>query len=83
MGFNRGRFQLLPPTWTLTRMECKQLIDNCYVRNKRDNIPPLEFLSALHLAHLETPGNWISGKVNLIHMICVMATLEKYAKKEN
>ena len=35
------------------------------------------------MAHLGTPGNWNSGKVKLRQMRCVMATLEKYAKKEN
>ena len=82
MGFHRGHFQLLPPTYTFPRMPYKQLIDIWYVRIKRQKIPPLEILSALHVAHLGTPGNWNSGKVKLRQMRCVMATLEKYAKRE-
>ena len=32
---HHGSLQVLPPTWTLPRMKCKQLIDNWYVGNKR------------------------------------------------
>ena len=64
-------------------MTCKKLIDNWYVGNKIEKIPQLELLSALHVAHMGTPGNWNDGKVNLRQMICVMETFEKYAKKEN
>ena len=34
------------------------------------------------MAHLGTPGNRNYGKVKPRNMICVMATLEKYAKRE-
>ena len=83
MGFHHGNFQMLPPTWTLPNMEFKQLIDNWYVGNNRENIPPLELLRGLYVAHLGTPGNWNDRKVKLINMRYVMKTLEKYAKKEN
>ena len=75
MGFNHVCFQVLPLAWIFPRMTYKQLIDNCYVGNNRENIPLFEFLSALHVAHLVTPGNLNSGKVKLIQMRCVMATL--------
>ena len=83
MGFHRGCLKFLPPTWTFPRITCKQLIDNWCVGNSIENIPPLELLRALHVAHLGTPGNWNYGKVKLTQMRCVMATLEKYAKKGN
>ena len=83
MGFHRGCFSLLPPTWTFPRITSKQMIDNWYVGNNREKIPPLEILSALHLAHLVTPENRNAGKLKLIQMRCVMSTLGKYAKEEN
>ena len=83
MGFHHGSFQILPPTWALPRITCNQLIFNWCVGNKRENIPPLELLSEFHVAHLGIQGKWSSGKVNLIQMRCLMATLDKYAKKEN
>ena len=83
MAFRRGYFKVLPATWTFLRMKRKELIDNQYVRNRIYKIPTLEFLSALHVAHLVTPRNRNAGKVNLRQMRCVMATLEQYSKKEN
>ena len=83
MGFHHGGLQVVPPTWTFPRMAFNQLIDNWYVGNKREEIPPLEILSALYVAHFGTPGNCNAGKVKLRQMKCVMATMDKYAKKEN
>ena len=80
MVINHVHFQVLPPTWTFPIMTCKQLIDNWYLGNKRENIPLLEVLSALHVAHLVTTGNHNAGKVKLRYMRCVMATLEKYSR---
>ena len=57
MGFQCGCLHVLPPTWTYPRMACKQPIDNWYAVNKREKIPPLEFLSAVHVAHLGGPRN--------------------------
>ena len=56
MGFHHGCLQVLPPTCKFLRMTCKQLIGNWYVGNKREKIPPLELLSALHVEHLGTQG---------------------------
>ena len=83
MDFHRGILQVLPPMWEFAIMTCKKLIGNQYVGNKIEKFPPLEVLSALHVAHLGNPGNQNSGKVKLRNMRCVMATLEKYAKKGN
>ena len=74
---------MLPPTWTFLIIICKQLIDTWYLGNNRENIPPLEVLSALHVAHLVTTVNRNSGKLKLRQMRCVMSALEKYANKEN
>ena len=83
MVIYRGHFLVLSPMWTFAIIKCKQLIDTWYLENKRENIPLLEVLSALHVAHLVTTGNHNSGKVKLRYMRCVMATLETYSKKEN
>ena len=71
-GFHHVHLQVLPPKWKFPIITCKQLIDNWYVGNKRENIPPLEVLSALHVAHLGTPGNRNSRKVKGRKIRCVM-----------
>ena len=83
MGFHCGCLQVLTPTWTFPIIAYKQLIDNLCFGNNRENILPLELLSALHVSHLVDPVNRISGKANLIQMRRVMETLKKYANKEN
>ena len=83
MVINHVHFPVLRPTLTFPIITCKQLIDNWYLGNKREKIPPLEVLIALHVAHLVTTVNQNAGKVKLRQMRCVMATLEKYSKKEN
>ena len=76
MGFHCGCLQVLTPTWTFPIIAYKQLIDNLCFGNNRENILPLELLSALHVEHLGTPGNWNAGKLKLRQMRCVMVTLE-------
>ena len=66
MGFHHICLQVIPPTCTFPIITCKQLVDNWYVGNKIENIPPLELLSALHVENLGTPRNWNDGKVKLI-----------------
>ena len=83
MGFHHGILQVLTTTWKLPIITRKQLIDNWYVGNKRENIQPLELLIPLHVAHLGTTVNRNYGKLKLIHMRCVMETLERHSKKEN
>ena len=83
MSFHHGHLQVLPPTWAFLRLTCKQLIDTWYVGNNRDKITTLELLRAMRVAHLRTHVNMNAGRQKLKQLICVVATLEKYAKKEN
>ena len=83
MVFHHGRLQVLPPTWKLPIITCRQIIDNWYVGNKREKISQLGLLGALHVSHLRTSGNYNDGKVKMRHMRCVIASLEKYTYKEN
>ena len=64
-------------------MTYNKLIGNWYVGNNREKIPMLDLLIVLRVARLVTPVNRNSGKVKLRQMRCVMATLDKYANKEN
>ena len=68
VGFHHGCLQVIPPSRTFPRMTCKQLIDNWFVGNKIEKIPPLELLSALHVAHLGAPRNQNYGKVKPIRI---------------
>ena len=65
MVFHHGCLQVLPLTWLIQIITCKQLIDNWYDENNRENIPLLELLSALYVAHLGTTGKRNSGKLKL------------------
>ena len=82
MGFHHGRLQVLPPTWTFPKMSAKQLIDNWYVGNKEDHIPPLALLSPKDVAHLGTTKCPNQGKVKLRQMKAVMMVIERYARIE-
>ena len=82
MGFHHGRLQVLPPTWTFPKMNIKQLVDNWYIGNNKESIPPLKLLQPLHVQHLGTGGNKNAGRVKLRQMKCVMNQIEGYAKTE-
>ena len=82
MGFHHGRLQVLPPTWKFPKMTIKQLVDNWYVGNKKESVPPLKLLEPLHVQHLGTTRNKNAGRVKLRQMKCVMNQVESYAKME-
>ena len=63
-------------------MSAKQLIDNWYVGNKEDHIPPLALLSPKDVAHLGTTKCPNQGKVKLRQMKAVMMVIEQYARIE-
>ena len=82
MGFHHGKLQVLPPRWKFPKMNTKQLIDNWYVGNAREKIPPLALLSHHDVAHLGTPKNPSLGKVKMRQMRLVMSLIERYARIE-
>jgi hypothetical protein len=82
MGYHNGRLQVLPPTWTFPKMNIKQLVDNWYIGNKKESVPPMKLLQPLHVQHLGTRGNKNAGRVKLRQMKCVMNQVESYAKTE-
>ena len=82
MGFHHGRLQVLPPKWTFPKMNIKLLVDNWYIGNKKECVPPLKLLEPLHVQHLGTSRNKNSGRVKLRQMKCVMNQIEEYAKTE-
>ena len=82
MGFHHGKLQVLPPMWKFPKMNAKQLIDNWYVGNTREKIPPLVLLSHNDVAHLGTAKCPNSGKVKLRQMRLVMSLIERYARIE-
>ena len=82
MGYHHGRLQVLPPKWQFPKMTIKQLVDNWYIGNKKESIPPLKLLEPLHVQHLGTQTNKNTGRVKLRQMKCVMNQIEDYAKTE-
>ena len=82
MGYHHGRLQVLPLKWQFPKMTIKQLVDNWYVGNKKESIPPLKLLEPLHVQHLGTQANKNAGRVKLRQMKCVMNQIEDYAKTE-
>ena len=82
MGFHHGKLQVLPPRWKFPKMNAKQLIDNWYVGNAREKVPPLALLSHNDVAHLGTEKCRNSGKVKIRQMRLVMNLIERYARIE-
>ena len=82
MGYHHGRLQVLPPRWMFPKMSIKQLVDNWYIGNKKESVPPLKLLEPLHVQHLGTDRNKNAGRVKLRQMKCVMDQVEIYARTE-
>ena len=82
MGYHHGRLQVLPQKWTFPKMNVKQLVDNWYVGNKKERIPPFKLLEPLHVQHIGTSANKNAGRVKIRQMKCVMSQIEDYAKTE-
>ena len=82
MGYHHGRLQVLLPKWTFPKMSIKQLVDNWYIGNKKESVPPLKLLEPLHVQHLGTDRNKNAGRVKLRQMKCVMNQVEGYARTE-
>ena len=83
MGYHNGKLQVLPPRWQFPKMNAKQLIDNWYVGNTREKIPPLGLLTHHNVAHLGSDKNPNLGKVKLRQMRLVMSLIERYARMEH
>ena len=81
MGYHHGKLQVLPPCWEFPKMNIKQLIDNWYVGNLREQIPALVLLTHHDVAHLGRSKS--TGKVKLRQMRLVMSQIERYARMEN
>ena len=64
-------------------MNIKQLVDNWYIGNKKESVPPLKLLQPLHVQHLGTPRNKNAGRAKLRQIKCVMTQVEAYAKIED
>ena len=83
MRYHHGKLQALPPWWQFPKMNAKQLMDNWYVGNTREKIPPLGMLSHQDVAHLGSAKTPNLGKVKLRQMRLVMSLIERYARIEN
>ena len=76
LGFHHGKLQCLPAHWKFPRMTCKQLFENWFLGNKRDNIPPLALLKHHHVEHIK------NGAPTLRKMKAFLKIAEKYARDE-
>ena len=83
MGYHHGKLQVLPPRWQCPKMNTKRLMDNWYVGNAREKIPPIGLLTYHNVVHLVTVKNPNLGKVKLRQMCLAMSLIERYAKFEN
>ena len=77
-----GILSWMPPRWAFSKMNIKQLVDNWYIGNKKESMPPLKFLELLHVQHLGTSRNKNLGQVKLRQMKYVMNQVEEYARTE-
>ena len=83
MGYHSGRLQVLPVHWRFPKMTSKQLIENWFVGNKKDKIPPFALLNYQHVAHIATNKDKKAGKNQLRIMRSFMKVVQKYAKEEH
>ena len=65
MGYHHGRLQVISPTWTFPKMSVKQLVDNWYVGNKKESVPPLKLLDPLHVQYIGTGVSKNAGQARL------------------
>ena len=65
---------MFPPLWAFLIMTVKHLIENWYVRNQREKVPPLAFLDEKYVCLIA------AGKIKLRQMRCVMQVIEWFAR---
>ena len=83
MGYHNGRLQVLPVYWEFPKMTMKQLIDNWFVGNEKDKIPPLALLEDDHVKHIGTYKSKHAGRVKLRQMRSVMKVVKFHAIEED
>ena len=83
MGFHHGNLQVLSPHWQFPKTNTQQLMDNWYVGNAREKIPPIGLLTHHNVAHLGTVKNPNLGKVKLRQKNVVMSLIKQYTRIEN
>ena len=76
VGLVKGKLNPLPATWKPTSMTCPQLIQNWFLSNARDNIPPLYSLDSKMVEHLKL-NNYRNS------MKCFMKIVEKMAREND
>ena len=54
VGFHHGRLQVVPVYWKFPNMTIKQLIDNWFIENEREKIPPFAVLKFNHVVNIKT-----------------------------
>ena len=77
--FYHDCLQVVPVYWTFPNMNINQLIDNWFIGNEREKIPPFSVLKFNHVAHIKTAKSARSGKSKLRQMRSVMKVVKKYA----
>lgn len=76
LGFHHGKLQCLPAHWKFPTMTCKQLFENWFIGNKRDNVPPFALLKHHHVDHIK------NGAATLRKMKSFMKVIECHARDE-
>ena len=82
VGFHHGCLQVVPVYWKFLNMTIKHFIDNWFIGNEREKIPPLVVLQFNHITHIKTAKSERSGKSKLRQMRSVMKVVKKYAIQE-
>ena len=65
VGFHHGCLQVVPVYWKFPNMTIKQSIDNWFIGNDREKIPPFAVLQFNHVAHIKTAKSARSRKSKL------------------
>ena len=76
MGYHNGKLQVLPVYSKFPKITAKQLVENWFVGNLENKIPPFALLQNNHVRH-------INGAIkNLRMMKAFMKVVQRFAIKE-
>ena len=76
LEFHNGVLQWLPPLLAFLKMTVNHLIENWYIGNQREKVPPLAFLGEKYVCLIA------AGKIKLRQMKCVMQVIERIERME-
>ena len=83
IGYHHGRLQLLPRHWVFPKMTMKQLLENWFIGDATEKVPPLALLKTNDVAHIKTDKDKNAGRNALRKIKILMKVAKRFALEEN